>query len=165
MTDVLPAVPNSVALLASLEQAGAVINNGLMLPPGLSFDQYESLGVMLRHLHEASQWLIGDWLAYGEMEYEHDKYVQAAATTGLAPQTCMNYMSIAKRIPPTRRRPRVKFSIHAEVASLPPAEQKRILKEAEQRELTKSEVRELARESRGEVPVERPCCSQCGRPL
>lgn len=159
------AVPdrNAVQLLAALEQAGAVIKNGLFLPPDLEFDRYEALGGMLGALHQMNSFLIGDWLLYGEHTYG-EKYAQAALQLGLSEQTCTNYASIAKRVPPSRRRiGRVSFSVHAEVAALSPNEQRHWLKVAEEEGLTKMELRQ--RINPKELPLavgSALCCPNCG---
>lgn len=152
----------SVQLLAELEKAGAVIRNGLFLPPDLEYDTYESIGAMLGALHQASSFLVGDYLLYGEYTYG-EKYTQAALLLGLSPQTLANYASIAKRVPPERRRVGVSFSIHGEVASLPPAEQNKWLDIAESEHLTKQEVRDRLRPPKELPPAERPLvtCPHC----
>lgn len=155
---------NTVQLLAELERVGAVIDNGLFLPADLEYDSYESVGAMLGALHQATGFLIGDYLLYGEHTYG-DKYVQAAILLGLSPQTCANYQSIAKRVPPGRRRHGVSFSIHGEVASLAPAEQERWLAIAAAEHLTKQEVRDRLRPPKELTPVvedELVTCPRCG---
>ena len=149
--------------LRALEDAGAVIDNGLFLPPDLPFEKYEALGSLLGVLHQMNAFLIGDWLLYGEHTYG-EKYAQAAEMVGLSEQTLTNYASIAKRIPPTRRRPLVAHSKHAEVAALPPAEQKRWLKVVEDEKLTKAELRHRLRDE-GHLPPTRArtiFCPHCG---
>lgn len=149
--------------LRVLEEAGAVIDNGLFLPPDIAFEKYEQLGSVLGVLHQMNSFLIGDWLLYGEHTYG-EKYAQAADRVGLSEQTLANYASIAKRIPPSRRRPLVSFSKHAEVAALPPAEQTKWLKETEDDNLTKAELRVRLRDA-GALPPARPrtvFCPHCG---
>lgn len=159
----------STAFLAALEEAGAVIDKGLFLPPDLSYERYESLCVMLGTLHHLNGWLIGDALNFGADAYAEDKYVQAATLFGLSEQTLMNYASIARRIPPgkgSRRRLNVSFSIHGEVASLPPPDQKRWLETAAQEKLTKAEVRSRIKVERGTAePLHQERCPTCHRPL
>jgi hypothetical protein len=156
------AVKNTVALLAELEEAGAVIDNGLFLPADLEWEKYEALGAMLGSLHHFNSFLIGDWLLYGEHTYG-EKYAQAATRVGLSEQTLANYQSIANRVPPSRRRLTVSFSIHAEVASLSPNEQRHWLKVAEEEGLTKMELRERIR-PQGELPPagRSMTCPHCG---
>lgn len=155
---------NSVQLLAELEKAGAVIDNGLFLPADLAYETYESVGAMLGSLHQATGFLIGDYLLYGEHTYG-ERYAQAALLLGLSPQTCANYQSIAKRVPPGRRKQGVSFSIHGEIASLEPQEQERWLEIAANEHLTKQEVRDRLRPRKEITPaVEEKLvtCPHCG---
>jgi hypothetical protein len=153
---------NTVQLLAALEQAGAVIDNGLFLPPDLEYETYESIGAMLGALHQASSFLVGDYLLYGEYTYG-EKYTQASLLLGLSPQTLANYSSIAKRVPPGRRRVGVSFSIHGEVASLPPELQEHWLTIAANEQLTKQEIRDRLRPRKELPPAERDLvtCPHC----
>lgn len=153
---------NSVQLLAELERAGAVIDNGLFLPADLAYDTYESIGAMLGALHQASSFLVGDYLLYGEHTYG-EKYTQAALLLGLSPQTLANYASIAKRVPPGRRKVGVSFSIHGEVASLPPELQEHWLTVAANEGLTKQEVRDRLRPPKELPPAEKALvtCPHC----
>lgn len=154
---------NAAALLAALEEVGGVIDNGLFLPPDLPWDQYESIGAFLGELHKSAAFLIGDWLQYGEFTYGH-KYAQAAEVTGLSEQTCANYQSVANRVPPSRRRVGVSYTKHAEVASLPPNDQRHWLKVAAEEGLTRAELRERLRPIKGLPPAGRSViCPHCGK--
>lgn len=137
----VPAVPEpqGYALFASLEQAGALTDTALVLPPDLPYDQYEALMAMLCDKRDKIQWLIGDLIIYGEKVYG-ETYAQAEAVTGLAYQTLANYASICSRIPRSRRRARVKFSTHALVASMSPEDQKKWLKLADENRWTRSQL-------------------------
>lgn len=159
-TDLVP----SFGLAAELERNGAIINGGLNLPPDLPWDQYEAIGVWLGHLDDMRNWLIGDWLIYGEHTYG-DKYVQAAERLGLAPQTMMNLRRISAKVPPQRRRLSVKHSFHEVVAALPPNDQRRLLKKVETEHLTRDQLRRVVQVEKGEEPPpERGICGECGRP-
>lgn len=152
---------NTVQLLAELERVGAVIDNGLFLPADLEYDAYESVGAMLGALHQATGFLIGDFLLFGEAAYG-EKYTQAALLIGLSPQTLANYASIAKRVPPGRRHANVSFSIHGEVASLPPELQEHWLTVAANEQLTKQELRDRLRPPKELAPVDRTVtCPRC----
>lgn len=158
---------HGVGLLAELERLGVIIDKGIILPPGLPYDQYESLCVMMWQVHEVTRFAIGDLIAYGEDNYDSDIYLQAVAMTGLSKNTLENYASASRLVPPQRRRPKVSHSIHVEVKSLPASDQKRILLQAEREDLTKEAVRGLVREAKGKPadPIEREICGECGRPL
>jgi hypothetical protein len=73
-----------------------------------------------------------------------ETYAQAVHATGLAEQTLTNYASVCNRIPRSRRRPPhvLKFSVHAEVAYLPPADQEKWLKEAVANKWKRRDLRE-----------------------
>jgi hypothetical protein len=165
-----------IELLAQLERAGAITSTSLVLPPETTWEQYEALAGMLGQLHRTAGWLIGDLLNFGEKVYG-ETYVQAAAATGLAEQTLMNYASVCSRIPRARRRPSLPFSVHAEVAYLEPDEQERWLSEAEQEGWTRSELRLAMKGEQPQDPEpevepevlplagEMSYCPNCGAPL
>jgi hypothetical protein len=98
------------------------------------------LGVLTR----ASGWWLGDWLRYGNYRYG-ERYRAAAAITGYDVQTLMNQAYVASRFEVSRRREKLSFSHHAELAALPADEQEAWLRRAEQKRLS---VRALRRELR-----------------
>lgn len=171
MTELVVTEPKGLPLLAALHEAGAVINEtGLVLPPDMPYDAYEAVGRMLYLTRENIQWLIGDWLNYGEDTYESDIYTQAAHMTGASTRSLYNWKYVAHSVPPQRRLSTVDYSHHAEVASLSASDQKRILKVTERDGLSKMQVRDLANEARGNVNgrqevLDRELCPHCGRPL
>jgi hypothetical protein len=127
------------SLLADLAREGALTSTALTLDPDTPYGQWEALGAMLGALSHASCWLIGDWLEFGERAYG-EKYAQAIEETGLAAQTLMNYASVARRVPPERRRAALPYSYHAVVAPLKPREQERWLKKAEREGMKRREL-------------------------
>ena len=147
------------SLLADLAHTGALTSTSLHLDPDTDYDHWAALGAMLGRLTHASCWLIGDWLDFGERVYG-EKYAQAVEETGLAPQTLMNYASVARRIPPSRRRATLPYSSHAVVAALEPAEQERLLALAEAEGWSR---RELEQHVKGAEEPERHNCPECGR--
>lgn len=151
--------PGGLELLAELEKAGAVTATSLDLDPSLSYDRWESLGAMFGSLHRSACWLIGDWLGFGETVYG-EMYAQGVAVTGLAESTLQNYASVARKVPPPRRRATLPYSSHALVAKLEPAEQDRWLTEAEANGWSR---RELAAAMNGDVlPPQIHSCPDCG---
>jgi hypothetical protein len=175
--------------LVELERTGAITETSLQLPPDVPYDQYEALAYMFGRVHRQTAWVLGDLLNYGEKVYG-EKFAQAEAATGLAKSTLENYCSVCNRIPRSRRKKSLAFSIHAEVASLSPAEQTEWLSKASKEGWRRGRIREeLApmraaaelevaqkREARtamlnGDVPVEPTpavkshlCeCRSCGR--
>lgn len=140
-----PTPQNSVALLGIPDCEFTPTQ--LILPPHLNYDQWERIGRQLQLAGLAIQWWIGDWLIYGEHKWR-EKYAQAIQVTGKAEQTLMNYQFVAKSISPSRRREKVDFSTHAEVASLDEDEQERILAKAANENLSRKAVRREADKTR-----------------
>jgi hypothetical protein len=128
----------------------------LTLPPDLAYDDFEEIGHFIGVMHDAANWWLGAWLVQGEMLFG-DKVYQAAEITRRSPRTLINVASVYRRVPESCRNPNVKFSLHAEVAALEPREQKRWLKEAEQRQFTKADLRaEIHAEKDGNDPAVLP---------
>lgn len=115
----------------------------LTLPARLSFDHWERIGRQLQLADLAVQWWIGDWLNYGESRYG-EKYTQAVEEFGRKKQTLMNYAYVAGAIEPSRRREIVDFSTHAEVASLEPEDQEKVLAKAAKEHSSRNTVRREA---------------------
>jgi len=103
---------------------------GLELPEDLPFDQWEMIGRKLRSVERAIQWLIGDWLRFGERKYG-EMYSQALDVTGSSYQTLANQVYVAGRFEISRRRENLTFTHHAEVAGLPPEEADDLLDRAD----------------------------------
>lgn len=95
---------------------------GLQLREGLSFEEWSRVGSQVSALADASAWWIGDWLVYGQRTYPR-RYRDAIAQTALSYQTLRNYAWVATQFPLYRRREKLSFGHHAELAALPPEEQ------------------------------------------
>ncbi|MFI2782749.1 LmbU family transcriptional regulator [Streptomyces sp. ALB3] len=120
---------------------------GLQLPEALSFDEWERAGRQLAGVLDSSSWWLGDWLTYGKNHYV-DRYQQGLRTAGLRYQTLRNYAWVARRFEVERRRARLTFQHHAEVASLPVEGQEEWLSRAEELAWTTKQLRTALRKSR-----------------
>jgi hypothetical protein len=120
---------------------------GLQIPDLLSFEEWERAGRQLAGVVDSSLWWLGDWLAYGKDHYA-DKYQQAILTADLRYQTLRNYAWVARRFAIDRRRARLTFQHHAEVAALPVEDQDRWLSRAEELSWTTKQLRSALRETR-----------------
>lgn len=132
-----PAVP-----LTALEAAGAVVTPtslGLR-DPDLDWERYEDLGAFLGQMNRACSWWVGDLILYGEAFFG-ERHAQIEEALGLAPQTIANRASVARHIPPERRRESLPFGVHAEVAYLEPDERDRWLDRAEEGQWTRAKLR------------------------
>lgn len=129
-----------LSILAQLEEHGYLTENSLNLPPGIPYEQYEALAFMFGHHHRRTQFVIGDLVNYGEKSYG-ETYAQAMELFGLAEQTVANYASVANRVPRSRRKYNVNFSVYAELASQEPDDQTKWLRLAEKNKWTRAKLR------------------------
>lgn len=113
---------------------------GLHMPMSLGYTDWERAGNQLAAMIDSSAWCLGDWLVYGKANFS-DRYKRAIRSAGLKYQTLRNYAWVARRFSLERRRSALTFQHHAEVASLPPAEQERWLNEAERGDWSTKQLR------------------------
>jgi hypothetical protein len=125
---------------------------GLLFPSLLTFTRWQQAGQRIHRLHDSSSWCLGDWLVYGQREYV-GRYQKAVEMAGLDYQTLRNYAWVARSFTMVRRREKLSFQHHAEVASLSPQEQDRWLDLTEANRWSRNELRRNVREARngGEV--------------
>jgi hypothetical protein len=121
---------------------------GLRLPMGLSFEDWERAGRKLSGIIDSSAWWLGDWLVFGKKNYS-DRYQLAIRGAGLRYQTLRNYAWVARRFELGRRRSKLSFQHHAEVASLPVETQDWLLDQAEREMWTTKQLRNAIRDGRG----------------
>jgi hypothetical protein len=134
----------------------------------MPFAQWVEQGRRLGVMGRGAGWWIGDWLHYGNTAYG-ERYVRGARITGYDVQTLMNMTYVAARFDISRRREKLSWSHHAEVAALDPAHQDRLLARAEEERLSVRDVREEMRRERrlaaGELPEADPCADEEPVPL
>jgi hypothetical protein len=148
-----PRAANVMRLWDSREGRGQVLITGvgLQIPNDLAFEDWERAGHRLSRIVDSSAWWLGDWLVFGKKNYS-DRYQRAIRAVGLQYQTLRNYAWVARRFDLVRRRSRLTFQHHAEVASLLVEEQDRLLDQAEQGMWTTKQLRKAIRDLRiGEV--------------
>lgn len=155
--------PPALALLAELEQQGALSVIGLHLTdPNLTYDRYEALCVLLGRMHEAVRFAIGDAIILGERLYHEDAH-QAIEAMGLSVDARREYVRVAERVPRSIRRKDLSWSHHRAVAALPPPEQRKWLKQAAAERLSHHALRDALRD--GAEPAHPKVCRCCGRTL
>ncbi|MGD9613776.1 MAG: hypothetical protein AB7H90_01115 [Alphaproteobacteria bacterium] len=102
---------------------------GLIVLPGISWEDWTDLWHLTTRLHRTSLFYIGDAAVAGQTAFG-EKFFQVAGD--YAPETVRNAMWVCSRIEPHRRRPEtLSFSAHQAVASLAPEEQDELLAQAE----------------------------------
>jgi len=124
---------------------------GLQLSPDVDFEAWAALGARIAGMASACAWCLGDWLVFGERSYGR-RYKTALEATPLDYQTLRNYAWVARRFPLSRRRDRLSFQHHAEVAALPEPQQELWLARAERLQWSRNELRRQLRALRGLAP-------------
>jgi hypothetical protein len=109
-----------IILPAALKRHGCKFTaTGLELPADLTEAEWLAAGQALTALHGSWQWALGDWWAYGEHAYGDRKaLVESDDWTGPEYQTCKNIAAVCRCFERSRRRDRLSFSHHAEVANV-----------------------------------------------
>lgn len=137
---------------AAVQEAANWRPTALLLPEGLAFEEWEKIGATLGTIERGVNWWVGDWLNYGESAYG-EKYAQAVEGSGWKLQSLINMASVAGRIPPARRKESLSWSCHRVVAYLEPAQQERLLDEAESKGWGSRDIEAAAKALRKEVPA------------
>jgi hypothetical protein len=135
----------------------------------LTIDDWLRHGRSLGAIGRGSGWWIGDWVRFGNSRYG-ERYAVASRITGYDTQSLMNMAYVASRFSPSRRREKLSFSHHADLAALPFEEQERWLDRAERDRLSSHRLRQELR--RAESPrrpraavEEEMVCPRCGHRL
>ncbi|MFD5247388.1 LmbU family transcriptional regulator [Amycolatopsis sp. NPDC058340] len=121
---------------------------GLHLPSSITYEKWEQAGLQLSRVADSSAWCLGDWIVFGESRYR-DRYKQATEAAGLDYKTIRNYAWVARKVDLSRRREKLSFQHHAEVAALPREDQEFWLDQAEESGWSRNELRRRIRGSQG----------------
>lgn len=120
---------------------GCVTTIGLELPETLSFEEWSGIGAALQGVNRSLMWWIGDWLRYGERRWGK-MYAQAVDVTGRTEQAVTDAKWVADRFGEiSRRREKLSFSHHREVAGLSQEIADALLAQAERDGLSTRELR------------------------
>jgi hypothetical protein len=120
--------------------------------PNRDLDTHEwvTAGRRIGAVCRSVQWLLGDWIAYGNSRFG-ERYSRAARITGYDVQTLMNMVYVASRYPVSRRRENLSWSHHEALAALDPDEQERWLDEAGEQKWSVTDLRMMLRMARKEA--------------
>ena len=83
----------------------------------LDAHEWAAAGQRIGAVGRCIQWLLGDWIAYGNVKFG-ERYARAAKITGYDTQTLMNMVYVASRFPVSRRRENLSWSHHETLAAL-----------------------------------------------
>jgi hypothetical protein len=128
------ASPRAASRASLLSQIGWAPESDLDLP------QWQAVGRSLGRLGRYSQWWIGDWLLYASGKWG-EMYTEAAKITGYDYGSLRNMAYVAHRFELSRRRDKLSWTHHADVASLEPAEQDYWLDRAVEQRLNMQDLR------------------------
>jgi hypothetical protein len=88
----------------------------------LEHPEWVAVGRQFGVMSRVSNWLVGDWIEYGTAKWG-EKYVEASRITGYDVKSLRNIAYVARQVDLSRRRDKLRWSHHAEVAGLEPQEQ------------------------------------------
>ena len=111
------------------------------------YELWQAYGSGLRQVEGAIQWIIGDWLNYGERKYG-EMYSQAMDETDYEYGTLANDKYVAGKVQFSHRCEDLSWVHHREVAPLDPDEQEHWLNEAVEQGYTVKELRQAIRTAR-----------------
>lgn len=103
---------------------------GLIIADDTSFDEWASMGDWLQSAERSLMWWIGDWMRFGERKWG-EKYTQAIEVTGHSYSQLSDAAWVAKSYDISDRSEKLSWSHHMRAASLPRAERRMLLQEAE----------------------------------
>ena len=144
MTDSL--VDDGQSLLVPLQNGQMQFGNfvltgkGLITRRGVTQESWHELGAILIRLDASIQWIIGDWMAFGQRTWGVT-YEQVAETTGYDVDTLYNYASVARKVEISLRNEKLSYTHHTIVASLSPEDQQYWLWYAVENDLSAAALR------------------------
>jgi hypothetical protein len=128
---------------------GRLLDNGYILPPDLSYDEWRNVLALTEHIAEASPWWLGDAIVYGERRFP-DRHAQALPTAEEDPQGARQSRMksaawVSSKFPPVTRVTELSWSHHRAVAEFEPVEARRLLMAAVNDKLSTRDLIEKAR--------------------
>lgn len=114
---------------------------GLQIEGAISEEEYIAFGEAVVQLNTAYQWIVGDYLAYGE-DANYGDAKRIATMLHRDPTTLWNWTSICRRVEYSRRREDLSFSHHEVVASLPDVDQEHWLNIASEKGWSSKRLRD-----------------------
>lgn len=123
---------------------------GLQVDGNASQDDWAKIGEMLFKLEGSIQWLIGDWLAFGE-NVEWGDITVIADALGKDRNTLYGYVSVCREFDMLRRRNILSFGHHREVMGYDPDHQDIALAYAAENKLSVAAFRKWLKEQQGKA--------------
>jgi hypothetical protein len=146
MTEIISVNALSTPQPASRVACGTLYPTGWVPPTEMTYEQWETQGIIFQELQECLPFVLGDWLNAGEKRYG-ETYTQALLRSDKSLETLQQYKWVMGAIPPERRYPNgsgITYTHHRHVAKkeLSPAEQDWWLKQAHDNEWTSARLKQ-----------------------
>ena len=109
---------------------GTLTTKGLQLDDDLTVDRARTIAAQIASIGRLVPWVWGDLLVLAHVKWG-DQLPEWSKESDLSPKTLLNYRTLAKAFPFSRRREKLSIGHHAAVAGLPVADADRLLMEAE----------------------------------
>lgn len=121
---------------------------GIQFSDDVNEDDYREIGRFLLQIGSSIQWLIGDWLAFGEERQWGETYRNVADEFGYEIATLWDYASVSRQVKPSVRTEELSHAHHRLLRSMNEDSQSEWLKQAVEKNWTVSELREAIKQSR-----------------
>lgn len=119
----------------------------LQLSENTTLEQWSIVGTQLYKGADVLTWALADWAAFGDKKWNALKTFCEAH--GLSYTTVKEAATVAAAVPRERRNNQLLFGHHFEVSGLPPKEQDKWLKAADEKKLSVLDLRKAIREYQG----------------
>jgi hypothetical protein len=133
-----------------LADCGTIDAVSWQAPRNMTYAQWSEIGSKFQFVNGSLNWWLGDWLNEGEKRYG-DTYTQAIELTGNSLENLKKYKSIATNVTKLLRSNILSWTHHYHVAKLDSEAQDRLLRFAEQHNLSSRELLDAVREYEAEV--------------
>ena len=123
-----------------IELSGFVLDEfGLRSNGAPTFEQWVNVGKFIKRSHKSVKFWQGDWLNYGEDNF--DEWTQYYDESDPDSKDLSEEKWVAKMVPPSRRRSKLSWGHHREVADLEEEDQENMLKVAEENKMALSKFK------------------------
>lgn len=116
-------------------------------PAWATREEWSAAGVRFAETQSTESWAFADWLKAGVDEWGEDAAREAAERSGISAKTVTNYLAVATAYPTVRRRTKLTFCHHLEVARLTPGAADALLDRAVAEAWPVHQTREAARDA------------------
>jgi hypothetical protein len=109
--------PDNILANISDQPGLALVPCGLVLPAGLTEEEWTKIGHHLSQAHQRMQWAVGDWWNAFKPQWGERAKLFDDDWTGPTYNTCVNCAAVCNAFEIPRRRGNLTFTHHTEVAN------------------------------------------------